>query len=247
MKKRLSLGDSLLSIQKTDFSKCIEYFKQFKIDTSVFDGNHMALIRNAHQIAFTMGLWVQKSADIPSWTKPYLQKLKADSVQLIPSIVLGNRRTLHLYERACIEDFLRYFYYFDHKIEHISLQSYPTKFQTIDFLITWIKDYPLFAVTHKGHVVESCNSLTSGYKELSRTVHGAIVFDIKLGDNLADLFQPLQHPIKEKELIALIFRNIFFLLALFHISSYRKLELDEMRLICQHLSEEQKRILSGVE
>jgi hypothetical protein len=239
----LSLGDSCLSIQKIDLNNCIAYFKQFKIDPAVFNGNNLALAKYAHQVAFTMGLWVQKTTETPSWAKLYLQQLKTDSVQLIPSIVLGNKRTLHLYERSCIEDFLRYFYYFDHKIEHILLQSYPTKFETIDFLINWIKRYPVFTAFQEV-VEESCNNLTSGYKELSRTVHGTIVTEITLGDNLAGLFQPLQHPVKERDLMTLVFSNIFFLLSLFHNSIYRRLELDEIKLVCQHLSEKQKRFLS---
>jgi hypothetical protein len=242
----LSLGDKFLSFQKTDLANCIEYFKKLEIDPTVLNRNNIALLRNAHRVAFAMSLWSQKSIDAPDWAKPYLQQLKADSVQLIPSIVMGNRRTLHLYERACIEDFLRYFFYFDHKIEHILLQTYPTKFQTVDYLINWIKDYPSFT-NHKESVAESCNSLTTGYKELSRTVHGTLVSDIALADNLASLFQPLRHAIKEGELMTLIFRNIFFLLALFQLPSYRKFSLDEMMLICQHLSEKQKRVLSGIE
>jgi hypothetical protein len=193
-----------------------------------------------------MGVWTQKLSPIPEWAKPYLQQLRADSVQLIPSVALGNRRTLHLYERACIEDFLRYFYYFDHKIEYLLLQGRPTRFEAVDFLIDWVKNYPALDA-YKDQVSDSCGKLTSGYKELSRTVHGTTVSDIQLSDNLKEMHEPLQQPIKERDLMNLIFRNIFFLLSLFHIEKYRMFNLDEKRLVCQHLSQEQKRALSGLE
>jgi hypothetical protein len=233
-------------MQTEDLTKCIEYFKDFQIDTSTFNGNYLALIRKAHQIAFTMRIWIHKSDDDPEWVTPYLKQLKADSVQLLPSVALGNRRALHLYERACIEDFLRYFYYFDHRIEHMLLQTQPTKYQTMDFLLNWIKDYPLFA-SCKESVSESCASLTAGYKELSRTVHGTTLSDVTLFDNLKDLFQPFRHPIRERKLMNLVFGNVFFLLYLFRIPVFQKLSLDEKNLACQHLSDQQKRILSGID
>jgi hypothetical protein len=116
----------------------------------------------------------------------------------------------------------------------------------MDFLINWVKDYPLLG-HYEQSVLESCNSLTSGYKELSRTVHGTTISDVTLYDNLKDLYQPLQHPIKERDLMNLIFRNIFFLLCLFHLSVFQKSTLDEKNLVCQHLSDVQKRVLSGIE
>jgi len=246
MSESMALGDKFLSLQNNDFNNCIAFLKELKVNQDVFAGDSLALLKNAHQIAFTMGLWVQKMTEIPEWDKPYLQQLKVDSVQLLPSIILGNRRTLHLYERACIEDFLRYFYYFDHKIEHILLQSSPTKFQTVEFLINWIKDYPLLSGCEKS-VIQSCNSLTSGYKELSRTVHGTIISKINLGDNLADLFTPIQDSRKDRALMRLIFGNIFFLFAIFHFNFYRGFTFDEMKLVCQHLTDKQKRIISEIE
>lgn len=242
----MSLGGSLLSVQSADSGSCLDFFKKFKIGQNALSGHQLALFRKAHQVAFTVGFWNQKFTDIPDWAKLYVRQLEADSVELIPSIVFGNKRTLHLFERACIEDFLRYFYYFDHKIEHITLQEYPTKFQTIDFLTSWIKDYPLFAARHQQFVKKSCDCLISCYKELSRTVHGTIVTNVSRSDNLSASFQPLEHPVKEKDTMTLVFREIFFLLSLFHYSSYGKCELEEKQLVCQHLSEEQKRVLSGI-
>jgi len=241
----LSLGEKLLKIQQDDLNHCVEYYKHLNLDANVFVGNNLALVKSAHKIAFTMGIWTLKLSDIPKWATPYLQQLKTDSIQLIPSVVLGNKRTLHLYERACIEDFLRYFYYFDHKIEHLLLQTRPTRFENIDFLIDWVRNYPTLEA-HKDQVLNSCNELTSAYKELSRTVHGTTISDIELSDSLKDLHGPLQQPIKERDLMNLIFRNVFFLLSLFHIGELQTFNLDERRLASQHLSREQKRVLSGL-
>jgi hypothetical protein len=246
VKPELLFGEALLILQQRDLEKCIAHYKNLKLDEQVFTGNNIALTKTAHQIAFTTGVWVQRLSEVPDWVGSHLQLLQTDSICLIPSVVFGNKRSLHLYERACIEDFLRYFYYFDHKIEHLLLQADPTRYETIDFLIKWIKNYPALA-DFKDGVTESCNGLKSGYKRLSRTVHGTTVSDVQLVNSLKQLSQPLAQPTKEMNLMKLIFRNIFFLLSLFHLDKYQAFNLDEKWLVGQHLTPKQKRILNGLE
>jgi hypothetical protein len=239
------IGGELLALQQSDFEKCATFYRTLKLSDATFTGENLALAKTAHKISFTMVVMVQKLSSVPEWAKSYLQLMQTDSIQLIPSVIIGNRRSLHLYERACIEDFLRYIYYFDHRIEHVLLQSNPTRFETIDSLIAWIKEYPDLAEYEKS-VMMSCDQLKSGYKELSKTVHGAAVEGVQPGNSLEQLNQPLPQPIKERELMALIFRNIFFLLSLFHVDRYREFTLDEKRLVAQHLDSQQKRILQGL-
>lgn len=245
MNRKVSLGSKLLAIQKEDFVKCVSFFETFETNKDSIAGEQVQLVKTAHKIAFTMSLLTQKVSYVPDWDKPYLFQLKADTVELLPSIVFGNKRTLHLYERACIEDFLRYFYFFDHQIEQLLLRTNPTKYQTIDFLLNWVKDYPLLQ-KYQEAVTKSCNNLSSAYSELSRTVHGNLGdAEINLRDNLSEIFKPIDNPTKECELLALTFQNIFFLFALFHLHDYGKLTVDEIRLVCQHLSQQQKIDLSS--
>ncbi len=240
----MSLGGKLLAIQKQDFDKCINFFKTFSTNKDSITGAQEPLIKTAHKIAFTMSLWTQKVSEVPQWDKPYLLQLKADTVELLPSIVFGNKRTLHLYERACIEDFLRYFYYHDHQIEQLLLRANPTKYQSIDFLLNWVKEYPLLQ-KHTEAVTKGCNNLSSAYSELSRTVHGnSGGIEINLRDSLSEIFKPIENPEKECELLAFIFQNIFFVFALFHLNDYARLTIDEMRVVGQHFSRQQKIDLS---
>jgi hypothetical protein len=76
-------------------------------------------------------------------------------------------------------------------------------------------------------------------------VHGNPAATLPLGGNLALLFQPLQDPTKENEIMTLIFGNIIFLLSLFHCVEYQKFGLEEKKLICQHLSARQIQVLSN--
>ena len=223
----------------------MEYYKELDINEVTFTKTK-ALIKRAHQIAFAMGLWVQKLSTAPEWALPYLKQLRSDTIQLIPSIILGNRRGLHLYERACIEDFLRYFYFFDHKIECILLQNNPTKYQNLDFLIKWIRNYPTFS-DYKESVFTHCSNLTFRYKELSRTIHGSPIDEFELSDSLTTLHKPIENSRKEGARMKSIFESIFFLLSLFHLSEYNSFLLDELVNICQNLGKRDKRILSGTE
>lgn len=193
-----------------------------------------------------MGLWTQKLSTSPEWALIYLYQLRSDTIRLIPSLVMGCQRSLHLFERACIEDFLRYVYFYDHKIEHILVQDYPKKYQNFTFLLDWLKGYPSLA-GYEETVSTNCGNLTARYSEVSRTIHATTLGDQNLSDNLKALQKPLEHPIRELRLMKSIFKSIFYLLSLFHLDLFNSFSLDERALICQHLKENEKQALSGLE
>ncbi len=187
----------------------------------------------------------RKLFHVPEWSAPYLSQLRSDSNQVFFSAVEGVKRTIHLYERASIEDFLRYVYYFDHKIEHILLQTYPKKFQSIDFLIDWLEGYPTLK-SYKEVISENCGVLTSQYAELSRTVHGTRIADRQIVESLKDLSDSQIDADHELTTVKAVFGSILFLLSIFHVNDYRQLQLDEKTLVCQHLNGQQIEILSGL-
>lgn len=187
----------------------------------------------------------RKLSNVPEWSTPYLSQLRSDSNQVFFAIVEDVKRTIHLYERASIEDFLRYVYYFDHRVEHILLQTYPKKFQKIDFMIDWLEEYPSLK-SFREAISENCSELTSRYAELSRTVHGTRITDHQIIESLKDLSNPEIDATKELTIIKAVFSSILFLLSAFHINDYRQLQLDEKTLVCQHLNEKQIEALSGL-
>jgi hypothetical protein len=240
-----ALGARLTKLQEEDLVKCVDYFESFKIDQNVFLEESKSLVRTSHSIAFTMNMFTKKISGIPEWGIPYLDQLKSDTIQVFASVIMSAKRTIHLYERACIEDFLRYVYFFDHKIEHILLQTYPKKFQSIDSMIDWLERYPTLTPFEKP-VSENCMELASRYAELSRTVHGTTMADQQIVESLQDTGRQKIEPQKEEKIMKGLFGAIFFLLSAFHIKNYRQLQLDEKTLVCQHLSEKQIKILSGL-
>jgi hypothetical protein len=234
----------LAGLQEKDFARCLEYFHSFKVNEDVFR-ERKRLIKTAHGVAFAMNLLTNKLSEIPEWAVPYLNQLRSDTIQIFPSIMVNSKRAIHLYERASIEDFLRYIYYFDHRIEYILSQTHPKKFQTIDSMIDWLEEYPALKPYEKP-ILEDCGELATRYAELSRTVHGTILADQQIVKSLTDLDGQEIESEKEEKMLKGIFGSIFFLLSLFHIKDYRHLQLDERTLICQHLSEKQVKTLSGL-
>ena len=239
------LGGRLTNLQDQDLVKCVEYFVAFKTDPTVFQNEYKSLVKTAHSIAFTMNFFTEKISDVPEWANPYLSQLRSDSIQILPSVILKTKRTIHLYERACIEDFLRYTYFFDHKIEQKLLQTYPKKYQSIESMLDWLKEYPELKHYQKS-VSANCKELSSRYSELSRTVHGTRVTDHQIVESLQDIGHQKIEPKKEEKIMKAVFRALFFLLAIFQLKNYHQLTLDQRTLFCQHLSEKQIRILSGL-
>jgi hypothetical protein len=183
--------------------------------------------------------------NVPEWSAPYLSQLRSDSNQVFFSVVEGIKRTIHLYERASVEDFLRYIYYFDHRVEHILLQTHPKKFQSIDFMIDWIQEYPTLKPFREA-ISENCSELTSKYAELSRTVHGTRISDHQIVESLKDLSNSQIDVTKELATIRSVYGSILFLLSAFHINDYRKLQLDQRTLLCEQFNEKQIEVLSGL-
>jgi hypothetical protein len=183
--------------------------------------------------------------NVPEWSAPYLSQLRSDSNLIFVSVVEGVKRTIHLFERASIEDFLRYIYYFDHRVEHLLLQTYPKKFQTIDFMIDWLEEYPTLK-SFKEAVSENCSELTSKYAELSRTVHGTRIADHQIVESLKDLSNSEIDDVKELATLRSVYGSILFLLSAFHINDYRQLQLDEKTMLCEHLNVKQIEALSGL-
>jgi hypothetical protein len=222
----------------------MDYFKTFKINADAFLEKE-SLLKVAHGIAFAVNAFLVRLEGIPEWVAPYLNQLRSDSIQIFPTLVFGTKRSLHLYERACIEDFLRYVYFFDHKIEHILLQTYPKRFESIDTMIDWLGDYPELGVRKK-FVSDECGELASLYAELSRTVHGTTLADQQISQSLKDPIGQKINCKKEEKKLRRVFQSIFFLLSTFHIDQYRQLQLDERTLLCQYLSRDQIQALSGL-
>jgi len=190
-------------------------------------------------------MWAQKLSSVPIWARPYFFQFRSNTIQLIPAIVFGNRRSLHLYQRCSIEDVLRYFYFFDHKIEHILMQRNPTCYPTFSELVDWIKKYPTL-VKYKEKISENCGNLVTCYKELSRTVHGTTLGDLQLCKDLISLNVPITDIEKERKMIRTVYRSLFLLLTLFHIEEVPKFSLDEKKILFQLLTPSQKRLIAGL-
>lgn len=202
-------------------------------------------MRTAHNIAFTMIVLIREISNVPDWAVPYLHQLRSDTIQLLPSIVWGAKRSLHLFERASIEDLFRYIFFFDHRIEHLLLQTYPKKFQSFDSLIDWAKEHPSLSL-HKRAMRKCCDEIASRYAELSRTIHGTTMADQQLLKSLQDLGKPSPEATQEAKRMKSLYGKIFFLLLLFHLKEFRQMQLDKRTLVCKRLSNEQIRVLSGM-
>ena len=239
------LGARLTELQEDDFVKCVDFYRNLEVEEAIFLGENKALMKTAHNIAFTLIVLFKKISAAPVWAIPYLRQLKSDTVQLLPSIVFGGKRALHLFERASIEDLFRYIYFFDHKIEHILLQKYPKKFQSFNSLVDWAKDHPSLSLNSET-TTQCFDEIASQYAELSRTIHGTTVADQQLLESLQATGKPIAEVEQENRRMKSLYKNIFFLLLLFHLEEYRKLQLDERTLICRCLSKSQIGVLSGL-
>ena len=240
------MGTRLTKLQDEDFAKCIDYYRNVVIDKNIFTGDSESLTKTAHNIAFTMIVVIREISNTPDWAVPYLHQLRSDTIQLLPSIVWGTKRALHLFERASIEDLFRYIFFFDHRIEHLLLQTYPRKFQNFDFLIDWAKEHPSLLL-HKKPTRKYCDEIATQYAELSRTIHGTTMANQQLLESLRDLGRPSPEATQETRRMKSLYGNIFFLLLLFHLKEFRQLQLDKRTLVCKRLSTEQIQVLSGLD
>lgn len=241
----VSLSKLLLKEQEEDFRKCIGHYKELKPRVESFSSDNIALLRRAHAFAFTLGMWVSKMGDCPPKAHAYLLEIRSDAILLIPAIVFGNRRSMRLYERAHIEDILRYLYYRDHPIEHELLQLEPKGYANMETLFNWVKNHPASRrVTNQ--LDAALAALSSAYSELSMTVHAAVNTELELSDSLSNLHAPIAEASKELVRLQTVFESITFLLSAFHFEVYSRFDLNEMALVAQFLTAEQKKTLNAL-
>ena len=240
-----SLSELLIKEQEKDHKKCLDYYKKLKLNEGNFSADNTALFRRVHGFAFSLGLWLSKVEEDKNPANIYLYEIRSDAIQLLPAIVLGNRRSLRLYERAHIEDILRYIFYHDHPIEHQLLQLEPKSYANLDVLFSWVKRHPLFR-SDLGSLEPCLDFLHSTYAELSRSVHTTTNNELELSSAVTLLHSPIEAATLELVKLQTIFESVTFLLSRFQKEIYLRFDLNERALVSQFLSKSQKKVLAGL-
>ena len=236
------LGELLEEERKEDFRRLLEYYHSHRIAESVLEGDSLRLLEAAHRFAFVISLYLLKLEDIPYFANPYVFELKSDAIQMVASIAIGNKRAFKLFERAAIEDLLRYIYYSHHEIEHDLLQLEPSRYKSIKDLFEYARVHPFFR--RDPLAAPSLEVLQSKYSELSREVHASTTSEMVIVNDLISLNRPIENLTFELENLRLISQNIIFMLVLFHREEYSSLSSDEKAAMTSFLSRRQKRALA---
>ena len=238
------LSRALSKERDNDLDKIIRYYKDFSPDSDVFSDNNLGLLRLIHGFAFSLGLWQSKLEAGKIEATVYFQELRSDIIQLIPSIIFGNKRSFRLYQRSAIEDFLRYIFYYHHPIEHIILQDEPTTYASMDNLFSWVKHHPWLR-EFRDESNGCCDELNSAYSSISRSVHATTVKEFQLSDEIISLHAPFV-----TAGIILEFRSvseaIMFLLCSFHKQKFHEFDLNERRIIMEFIRKGHKKTLLGL-
>ncbi len=239
----LDTSKLLLEMQSNDLTHIKKYYGTWSAPNELL-AKHEKLLGMCHRFAFTVAFWNFYLPNTPISALPYFRELKSDAIQLLDSVILGNVKSFHLFLRSCIENFLRYVFYFHHPIEHEILQNEPKKYPSFEDLVKWTKSHPHVKTVQSSLVEASCDLLSSEYADLSQTIHATTLIRLQLVEALTSIHLPFSDVEKETARVELISRSIVFLLSCFHLDDYKALDAAQRTLANHLISEEQVRALN---
>jgi hypothetical protein len=240
-----SLAEQFLNAQAKDLSQVEAYYEKWLPAKELLE-QHRSLLKTCHQLAYVVALWKNSLDNLPPWVEGYLLALGSDSIQSIDSVALGGLKSFHLFLRSCIEDFLRYAFYYHHEIEHEILQSEPKGYKTIKDLLDWTKNHPRFKAVPPDLVLAALEVLSSEHAELSRTVHTTTVDKLQLVEGISIIHSPFQKIMNEVSHAKRVSSSLVFLFSAFHLKTYRQMSLGRRTCINECLNRDQVRALGGL-
>lgn len=124
----------------------------------------------------------------PEHTYVFLMEFASDALHLLHALLVGDRRSGHLYLRSCIENVWRHIYFKDHPVEYRWANSDSGLYQSMDDLRSYCKKSDEL----DPRLQKSLDRIASGYRKLSGFVHSSGESSLQLHGMLSEIRLPYE-------------------------------------------------------
>ncbi len=214
-----------------DLRSVTEFFNDQNLIPTRPPGMMMENVRRIHRATYSLILWRFRLKRRLPHTKPFIEEIASDALQILPQVLLGYGKTVKLLTRGIIENTLRHVYFSDHPVEFQKMNQDSKWFMPTAELFTYIKAHPKLALTEKRF--DAINRLSSLYSELSAGVHGQAVADLEMRISLEKISYADALAKKDAALIERCASASNFILAVFHGQTVAKFQSEDQLIILQ--------------
>ncbi len=214
-----------------DLKSVTAFFKDQKLIPSPARATLLEIVRRIHRATYSLILWrFRLKRNLPH-TKPFIEEIASDALQILPQVLLGYGKTVKLLTRGIIENTLRHVYFSDHPVEFQKMNQESKWFMPTADLFTYAKAHPQLMLAEKRF--DALNRLSSLYSELSAGVHGQAVADLEMRVSLETIAYSDSSAKKDAALIERCASASNFLLAVFHGQKMAKFQAEDQLIILQ--------------
>ena len=189
--------------------------------------------RRIHISTYSLILWRFRLRGLPKHGSVFVEEIASDALQVLPQVMMGFGKSATLLTRGIIENALRHSYFLDHPIEFHRMNREAKWFMTVEALIEYGKNHPIFFDIGQRYSV--FNLISSLYSELSAAVHGRRVSDLEMRTALSRISYDQSAATKHADAIVKAAEMTNFVLAMLHRPQMEKFESEDKSVILRSM------------
>lgn len=195
-----------------DLAEILTYLSETPLIPNPVTRDIALIAKKIHDATYSLVLWRYCLSKIPKQSKPFVEEIVSDALQILPQVLLGYTRPTKLLLRGIIENTLKFIYFIDHPVEY-KIMNEPSKwYMGVDKLFDYTKSHPNYKISEKSF--DAINRLQSLYSELSGWIHGRTVKELETRLALNKIAFSISVARKELKLVTRCAEAVNFLLAI---------------------------------
>lgn len=223
----------------TDFAEVIAFLTERGIVPEGPDAEYIRVARQIHDATYSLILW-RFRLTVPDHGRVFLEEIASDALQILPQVLMGYGKTAKLLIRGVTENTLRHLYFLDHPIEFARMNRERKWFMTIDALIDYAKNHPVFFGVERKF--DALNQLSTLYSDLSGGIHGRTVQDLEMRRALRRIVYDQQAAAGEASFIRRTAEACNFLIAMLHRDKVAAFHGDDRRIILRSMPQRARQV-----
>jgi hypothetical protein len=223
-----------------DFDAVRSYFETAGILPDPIPPEKGINCRQIHYLTYCLILWKFRLRKVPEHSKPFIDEIASDALQILPHTLMGYTKTAKLLIRSIIENVCRHIYFHDHTVEFELMNREQKWFMTMTDLFEYLRKHPRFLDSERKFAAIS--QLSDLYSYLSGGIHGRTVSDLMMHNALRDI---AYDPIAARKIVEALKQCTAatnFLIARFHCAQTQAFPLEDRRIILRSMPDRARQV-----
>lgn len=224
-----------------DFDEVVAHLQTVRLLHSTPDPEAIAIAKRIHASTYALLIWRFRLKRLPAHSKPFIDEIASDALQILPQVLIGFSKTAKLLMRGIIENTLRHVYFSDHPVEFAVMNQDKKWYLEMKELLEYAKEHPDYSLSEPKF--DALAKLRSLYSELSGGVHGGKVSNLEMRVALSKIVFDKTAAAKDAGSLEKVVEACNFTLAIYHREQLRHFAEADRRTILQSVSKKARQVL----